>query len=755
MIPEATEGTPLKVYVGGNTAGFEDFSDKVAGRLPLFIGVVIGLSVLLLIAAFRSLWIPLVSAVFNLLSVGAAYGVVVAVFQEGIGASLIGVDSGVPIVSFVPVMLFAILFGLSMDYNVFLLSRIHEAYNEGDGPRASVVHGMARIGKIVLFAGLIMSAVFMSFVTQPDVIGKMFGLGLGLAILIDVLVVRLVIAPAVVTLLGDRAWTLPGWLDRILPNVSLEGHLVQGLDEKARRGAAREGARLTRALLALTALAAALRLPTLGSQSLWLDEVLTARLAEGSLGDLIHRVAEQEANPPLFYLLEWGWTRLAGTSEFALRLPSALFGIALVPVAWAIGRRLGGERAATALAALVAVHPLLVYYSQEARGYAAVALACAVGFLYFLDTLKGEAGGVRWALASAVALGCHYFAIFPIAIEAAILLWRRGRAVLPALAGVAVAGAALLPLVLEQLDGDHGDNVTAGASLAARVKAAATSWLVGERGAAIDGLEWLAGALMLAGVGVVLWRRERAAVLPAAVAGGAVALMLLAAVLGADYLNNRNTLAVLAIALAVPALGFARAQVARRRDLRRAARRDDRRAGRRGPPPRELARRRAGALEDQDAIVVVPAYNEIALRWYAPAFRPVRTARANDVAVVSSDLARNPLPTRSRGRPDLTNVPRARAGSPRRAIAARPPATLTKADLDAGRAPTSTPPAAPAASPCSPARRRRAARPRRRPSRRRRARNRSRRAAPRARRASPSRRRSPRRTRRPSTQVGP
>jgi RND superfamily putative drug exporter len=232
VLPGATSGTPLKVYVGGQTPGFEDFSDKVASRLPLFIAVVIGLSVLLLTAAFRSLWIPLVSAVMNLLSVGAAYGVVVAVFQEGVGASLIGVDSGVPIVSFVPVMLFAILFGLSMDYNVFLLSRIHEAYNEGDAPRASVIHGMARIGKVVLFAGLIMSAVFTSFVTQPDVIGKMFGVGLGLAILIDVVIVRLVIAPAVVTLLGDRAWWLPRWLERVLPNVSLEGHLVQGLDEK-------------------------------------------------------------------------------------------------------------------------------------------------------------------------------------------------------------------------------------------------------------------------------------------------------------------------------------------------------------------------------------------------------------------------------------------------------------------------------------------------------------------------------------------
>jgi putative drug exporter of the RND superfamily len=232
VIPQATSGTPLKAYVGGNTAFFEDFSDKVAARLPLFIGVVIGLSVLLLIAAFRSLLIPLVSAVFNLLSITAAYGVVVAVFQEGVGAGLIGADGGVPIVSFLPVMMFAILFGLSMDYNVFLLSRVHEAYNEGDSPRESVIHGMGRIGKVILFAGLIMASVFLAFATQPDVIGKMFGVGLGLAILIDVLIVRLVIAPAVVTLLGDRAWWLPGWLDRLLPNVSLEGHLVESVDRE-------------------------------------------------------------------------------------------------------------------------------------------------------------------------------------------------------------------------------------------------------------------------------------------------------------------------------------------------------------------------------------------------------------------------------------------------------------------------------------------------------------------------------------------
>jgi putative drug exporter of the RND superfamily len=116
---------------------------------------------------------------------------------------------------------------------VFLLSRVHEAYNEGDRPRESVIHGMGRIGKVILFAGLIMACVFLAFVTQPDVIAKMMGLGLGLAIIIDVVLVRLIIAPAVVTLLGDRAWWLPGWLDRLLPDVSLEGHLVQGLDQPA------------------------------------------------------------------------------------------------------------------------------------------------------------------------------------------------------------------------------------------------------------------------------------------------------------------------------------------------------------------------------------------------------------------------------------------------------------------------------------------------------------------------------------------
>jgi mannosyltransferase len=410
-----------------------------------------------------------------------------------------------------------------------------------------------------------------------------------------------------------------------------------------------------RALIALTALAAALRLPTLGSQSLWLDETLTGGLARGSLGDLFHTVAGQEANPPLFYLLEWAWTRVAGTSEVALRLPSALFGIALVPVAFAIGRRLGGQRAAVALGALVAVNPLLVYYSQEARGYAAVALACAIGFLFLLDALEGKPRAAAWwALASAVALGCHYFAIFPVAIEAAILLARRGRSVLPALGGLTVAGAALLPLISEQIGGGHSENVTGGVGLAARVKAAATSWLVGERGAAIANLEWLVGALLLAAVVLVVVRRSRAAVLPAAVGGGAAALMVLAAAGGEDYLNNRNTLPALAIALAVPALGFAIGRTGAVLGAAAALAMAVATIGALTDPAHAREDWRAtvrdlGPIPGGRAVVVAPAYAAVPLRWYRPALAPSPPAgvRAIELDVVLSDTDRNPLPPRA------------------------------------------------------------------------------------------------------------
>jgi RND superfamily putative drug exporter len=223
VIPAVAADSSVDVYVGGNTATQEDMADKIAERLPLFIGAVVILAVLFLMAVFRSVWVPLVSAAFNLLSIAAAYGVVVAIFQWQWGSSLLGIDGEVPIVSFIPLFMFAILFGLSMDYNIFLLSRVREEYMNGAGPRESVINGMARVSRLILAAGAIMTAVFLGFATDPDVIIKIFGVGLGIAILIDVLIVRMIVSPAVMTLLGDRAWWFPAWLDRLLPQLELDG----------------------------------------------------------------------------------------------------------------------------------------------------------------------------------------------------------------------------------------------------------------------------------------------------------------------------------------------------------------------------------------------------------------------------------------------------------------------------------------------------------------------------------------------------
>jgi RND superfamily putative drug exporter len=241
VVPAATRGTGVRAYVGGATATFQDLADKIAARLPIFIALVVGLSLVLLMAVFRSLWVPLVSAAFNLLSILAAYGVVVAVFQWGWGAPLLGTESDIPIVSFVPLFMFAILFGLSMDYNVFLQSRIREEYlHNGASARDSVIVGLARVGKIIMAAGAIMTGVFLGFATDPDVVVKTIGIGLASAILIDVLIVRLLVAPAVMTLLGDRAWRLPAWLDRVLPRISLEGEIEEaGRTEAARPEPAR------------------------------------------------------------------------------------------------------------------------------------------------------------------------------------------------------------------------------------------------------------------------------------------------------------------------------------------------------------------------------------------------------------------------------------------------------------------------------------------------------------------------------------
>jgi RND superfamily putative drug exporter len=223
VIPGVVEGSGADVMVSGNTALTEDVAQRLQARMPLFLGAVIGLACVVLMIVFRSVLVPLKAAVLNVLSVGAAYGVVVAVFQWGWGSSLVGVDETVPIMPLAPMLMFAILFGLSMDYEVFLLSRVREHYLRHDEPKLAIVDGVSTTGRVITSAALIMIAVFGSFILMSDVTTKMFGVGLSLAILFDVTLVRMVLVPAVMSLLGHRAWWLPGWLDRLVPTIDLEG----------------------------------------------------------------------------------------------------------------------------------------------------------------------------------------------------------------------------------------------------------------------------------------------------------------------------------------------------------------------------------------------------------------------------------------------------------------------------------------------------------------------------------------------------
>ena len=197
------------------------------------IAIVVGLSFFVLLLAFRSLLVPLKAAVANLLSVGAAYGVVTFVFQEGHGATLIGLEGATPIVSYVPLLMFAILFGLSMDYEVFLLTQIQEHYKESGDPRKAVVDGLASTGRVITSAALIMVCVFSSFILTDDAIIKQFGVGLSVAIAIDATVVRCLFVPAVMALLGKAAWWLPRPVDRVLPRISVEGEdYFEALDKQ-------------------------------------------------------------------------------------------------------------------------------------------------------------------------------------------------------------------------------------------------------------------------------------------------------------------------------------------------------------------------------------------------------------------------------------------------------------------------------------------------------------------------------------------
>ena len=223
VIPSVLGQGPARAHIGGQTASFADVGDKVNSRLPLFIGAVIVLSVLLLTLVFRSVVVPIKAALLNLLSVGAAFGVIVMVFQWGWGADLIGLESTIPIVPFIPMFMFAILFGLSMDYEVFLLSRVREEYLLTGDNDSSVIHGVATTGRVITSAALIMISVFMGFVLGDDPTAKVLGLGLATAILVDATLVRLVLVPATMKLLGDANWWIPRWLDRLLPTLDVAG----------------------------------------------------------------------------------------------------------------------------------------------------------------------------------------------------------------------------------------------------------------------------------------------------------------------------------------------------------------------------------------------------------------------------------------------------------------------------------------------------------------------------------------------------
>ena len=223
VLPASLAGTGMEVSIGGVTAMYNDLGDILGRRLPVFMGVVIGLSFLLLLLVFRSVLVPVKAALMNLLSIGAAYGVIVAVFQWGWLNEVIGVDRTGPIQSFAPMMLFAILFGLSMDYEVFLISRMREEYLRTGDNALAVADGLATTARVITAAAAIMITVFASFLFNPDAILKLFGLGLATAILMDATIVRTVLVPATMELLGDRNWWFPAWLDRLLPEVAVEG----------------------------------------------------------------------------------------------------------------------------------------------------------------------------------------------------------------------------------------------------------------------------------------------------------------------------------------------------------------------------------------------------------------------------------------------------------------------------------------------------------------------------------------------------
>jgi mannosyltransferase len=323
-------------------------------------------------------------------------------------------------------------------------------------------------------------------------------------------------------------------------------------------------------LAAIFAAGVALRFASLGLQSYHHDEVITAlRVLPGSFGEMLHAVKVSESNPPLYYVLAWAWAKAFGTAEFGLRSLSALFGAATIPVAYLIGRQLAARRTGLTLAALVAVNPMLIWYAQEARSYALLVFFGALSLLFFLRALDSRRGRdlAFWAVASALALCSHYFAVFPVALEAAWLLVAlrpRWRQLLPALAAVAAVGLALLPLANAQTNPNHIGWIE-NSPLLERLWETAVSFLVGETGHVIAEAPRDRYALVPAIVVAVALlllalrasrRERRGAALGLGLGLGIVALTAVAALVGKDYVVERNLLPALVPLLAVVALGL-------------------------------------------------------------------------------------------------------------------------------------------------------------------------------------------------------
>jgi mannosyltransferase len=330
-------------------------------------------------------------------------------------------------------------------------------------------------------------------------------------------------------------------------------------------------------LAGLTALGLAVRFASLDLQSYHHDEAITAmRVISGSFGEMLDRVSTSESNPPLYYVLAWGWAKVFGTDEFGLRSLSALFGAATVPVGYLIGRQLASRRAGLVMAALIAVNPMLIWYSQEARSYSLLVFFGALSMLFFVRALNTGRGRdlAFWALASALALCSHYFGVFLVGIEAIwllVALRTRWRLVLPALGGVGAVGLALLPLANSQVNPTHIGWIE-NSPLPERVWETAVSFLIGETGHVIaqaprEHYALVPGILVGAALILVAWqgdRRERRGAGLGLVLGlGFIGLTAVAALAGKDYVLERNLLPALVPLLAVVAIGFALASARR------------------------------------------------------------------------------------------------------------------------------------------------------------------------------------------------